>query len=195
MEPMASDLLQQAHQILHDAVAGTPDDGWDRPTPCGQWNVAQVAQHAALDQRLYVASITGGPRPDGDAFAPDGVMTGSPLSYVDSAITASRDAFATVAPDAESVGVPLPPFSVSAPVAFGAAALDAAVHGWDIAVASGQTTGLTDAMARELLDVARQIVEPVREWGAYAAAMDPADGADDVARLLNYLGRRADWTA
>jgi uncharacterized protein (TIGR03086 family) len=190
-----TDLLRQAHQILHDAVAGTPEDGWDRPTPCARWSVAQVAQHAALDQWLYVASITGGPRPEGDAFAPDGAMKGSPLSFVDSAIAASADAFATVAPDAQDVGVPLPPFSVPAPVAFGAAALDAAVHGWDIAVAHGQPTGLTDAMARELIDVARQIVEPVREWGAYAAPIDPADGADDGARLLNYLGRRADWTA
>jgi hypothetical protein len=78
-------------------------------------------------------------------------------------------------------------------LAAGACALDAAVHAWDISVATGQPSPLTPDMSRQLLAVATRIVEPLRAWGAYAAALEPESG-DDVAALLSYLGRRPDWT-
>ncbi|TMR10418.1 TIGR03086 family protein, partial [Nonomuraea turkmeniaca] len=50
-------------------------------------------------------------------------------------------------------------------------------------------------LARPLLTIAREIVEPLRAWGAYAAALAPAQGDDDVAALLRYLGRDPHWSA
>jgi Mycothiol maleylpyruvate isomerase N-terminal domain len=44
-------------------VLGVADNDWDRPTPCDQWNVTQVLQHAAGDQLAYAAAITGGSGP------------------------------------------------------------------------------------------------------------------------------------
>ena len=73
--------------------------------------------------------------------------------------------------------------------AAGAAALDAAIHAWDIAVATGQDSPLTPDLARALTPVAKSIVEPLREYGVYAAALEPQAGADDAAALLGYLGR------
>jgi uncharacterized protein (TIGR03086 family) len=188
------DVLGESHQILRDAVAGAPADSWTLSTPCSEWNVAQVLQHAALDQLLYVSSITGTAKPDGDAFHPSGEVGESPLAFVENALGASSDAFDSVAADAEAVPVPLPPFTVPAWLAVGAAALDAAVHGWDIAVATGQTAQLSKSLAQELLKVAENLVEPLRAWGAYAPAIDPPADADDAARLLYFLGRRPDWT-
>ena len=80
-------------------------------------------------------------------------------------------------------------------LAVGACALDAAVHAWDIAVASGQTSPLTPGLARPLLTVAREIVEPLRPYGAYAPALEAHAADDDAAALLRYLGRHPDWTA
>ena len=40
-----------------------------------------------------------------------------------------------------------------------------------------------------LTPVAKSIVEPLRQYGVYAAAVEPPDGADDAAALLCYLGR------
>ena len=175
-------VLAEAHRILHAAVAGVPAAGWTGASPCADWSVAQVAQHAAMDQLLYASSVGGVAKPEGDAFQPSGEWADDP-------------AFAELAADAENVPVPLPPFAVPAGVAEGAAALDAAVHGWDIAVATGQPNPLTDALARTLLSVASQLVEPLRGWGAYAPAIEPAADADDTTRLLNYLGRRPDRQA
>ena len=76
------------------------------------------------------------------------------------------------------------------------AALDAAIHAWDIAVATGQASPLTPALARALTPVAQGIVEPLRQYGAYAAALAAEAGAGDAAApALCYLGRSPAWAA
>jgi hypothetical protein len=77
--------------------------------------------------------------------------------------------------------------------AAGAAALDAAIHAWDMAVATGQGSPLTPDLARALTPVAKSIVEPLRQYGVYAAEAETPAGADDAAALLCYLGRSPAW--
>ena len=189
---MTNTLLSESHQALRIAVDGIGAEDRDRPTPCDKWTVTQVLQHAAGDQIGYAAAITGGPWPAEDPFAPSGRLDRDPRQFVEEALRASADAWATVDPDATEVPNPLPQGPMPAWLASGACALDAAVHAWDIAVATGQPSPLTPEMARPLLAVAREIVEPLRAWGAYAPALE-ADPADDVAMLLAYLGRRPTW--
>lgn len=188
------DLLDQAYAALRSAVDGIPAGGLSAPTPCDQWNVGQVLQHAAGDQLAYVARLTGGPGPAEDPFAPSGTLAGSPAELLEPALEAAAAAFAKVEPAAAEVAVPLPPFTVPAETAVGAAALDAAVHAWDIAVATGQASPLTPALAAALSPAARELAEPLRGF-AYAPALTPAPGpdADPAGSLLAFLGRRPDW--
>ncbi|TDD38693.1 TIGR03086 family protein [Actinomadura sp. KC06] len=186
-------VLDAAHEALRGAVRDLSDQDLGRPTPCSEWNVAQVVQHAAGDQLAYASCITGEPGPHYDPFEPSGKLDGSPMDFLEPSVSASAAAWATVDRDAESVSVPVPPGSLKPEVGAGAAALDAAVHAWDIAVATGRPSPLTPGLARPLLDVARQIVEPLRQYGAYAAAIEHS-GDDDVAALLRYLGRDPEWT-
>jgi len=74
----------------------------------------------------------------------------------------------------------------------GAAALDAAVHAWDIAVATGQPAPLTADLAAALFPAAQVSADPLRGF-AFAAPL--ATRPDDVAtaRLLRYLGRDPRW--
>ncbi|GIH93426.1 hypothetical protein Psi01_40560 [Planobispora siamensis] len=189
------EILDAAHAALRTAVAGVAGPDWDRATPCEHWTTAQVLQHAAGDQIGFAAAITGGPGPDEDPFAPSGTLTTDPAEIADRAMRASAAAFATVARNADAVPTPVPPHSLPADLAVGACALDAAVHAWDIAVATGQTSPLSPELARALMPTARVIVDPVRAWGAYATALPEAEGDDDVAALLRYLGRDPHWTA
>jgi uncharacterized protein (TIGR03086 family) len=184
-------LLAEAHQALRTVVAGVGPEQWQLPTPCDEWNVTQVLQHAAGDQIGYAAAITGGPLPSEDPFAPSGHLDGDPQTLVEEALQASAAAYATVDPGATAVPNPLPQGPMPARLASGACALDAAVHAWDIAVATGQPSPLTPGMARQLLAVATEIVEPLRQYGVYAPALEAPVG-DDVATLLAYLGRRSD---
>jgi uncharacterized protein (TIGR03086 family) len=184
-------VLDQAHAALRSAVAGVAD--WSSPTPCEGWNVTQVLQHAGGDQLGYAAFITGAAGPDFDPFSPSGFLTGPASAFLEPQLAAAKAAFATVAPDAVSVPTPLPQGALPAPVAVGAAALDAAVHAWDIAVATGQRSPLTPELAEALLPVAKELAEPLRGF-AYAPAL-PASADDDAApALLRYLGRNPQWT-
>jgi uncharacterized protein (TIGR03086 family) len=188
-------ILTGAHRALRSAVLGVAPRDWNRATPCEQWNVTQVLQHAAGDQIAYASAITGAPGPSENPFTPSGQLDDAPLAVADHALHASASAWATIGPDAEDVPNPLPQGPMPAWLAVGACALDAAVHAWDIAVASGQTSPLTPGLARPLMTVAREIVEPLRPYGAYTPALEPHAADDDAAALLRYLGRRPDWTA
>lgn len=181
-------VLDQAHHALRTAAAGVPDDGWGRPTPCELWNVAQVLRHAAGDQLAYVATITGSGGPAENPFEPAGDPPADPQAMLEAALGDSARAFATVPPDARAVPVPLPQGPLPADTAAGAAALDAAVHAWDIAVATGQPSPLSAELAGQLEPAARAIVEPLRGF-AYAPALEPQPGDEADAALLRYLGR------
>jgi uncharacterized protein (TIGR03086 family) len=187
-------ILDLAHTALRATTAPLTTADLDRATPCAEWNVAQVLQHAAGDQLAYVAAITGTGGPADNPFAPSGVLTTTPADLLEPSLTASAAAFASLDP-AGTAPSPLPFGELPAATVAGAAALDAGVHAWDIAVATGQPSPLEDDLAARLLPVARAIVEPLRRYGAYAAASAPREGDGPAAELLRYLGRDPHWTS
>lgn len=184
-------ILDTAHTALRSAVAGVRDDDWSRPTPCDAWSVAQVLQHAAGDQQAYAAVLGEGGFPSYDPFAPSGTLDDEALALLEPPLAAASLAFSKVAADATAVPVPLPQGPLAAPVAVGAAALDAAVHAWDIAVATGQPSPVDAALAARLHEVGGIIVEPLRGF-AYADALPGGDGGA-LETLLRYLGRDPHW--
>ncbi|MFF7258709.1 TIGR03086 family metal-binding protein [Streptomyces sp. NPDC008159] len=190
------DVLDASHKALRTAVRAVPADGWHLPTPCAEWTVTQVFQHAVGDQIGYAAALTGEPGPDFDPFAPSGDLEGvDPAAYLEDALARAAKAWAGVDRDAAEVSVPVPPHKLSPWSGSAACGLDAAVHAWDIAQATGGPSPLTPELARPLLKVAKEIVEPLRPYGAYAAAMPPGEGDDDMTTLLRYLGRDPRWSA
>ena len=186
-------VLDAAHRALRSAVLGVAD--WSAPTPCHLWDVTQVLQHAAGDQLGFASAITGQDGPDFDPFSPSGKLEADPKAFLEAALSASAAAFATVETDAAQVPTPLPQGALPAAIASGAGALDAAVHAWDIAVATGRKSPIGPELAKALLAVAKEIVEPLRPFGAYAPALEEVADGDAVAALLRYLGRDPEWTA
>jgi uncharacterized protein (TIGR03086 family) len=181
-------LLDTSHQALRTVTAGLTEADKDKATPCEKWTVTQVLQHATGDQIGYAAAITGGPWPSEDPFAPSGRLDGDPVAFLETGLSASAAAYTQIGDDDPSVPTPLPQGAMPAWQAAGACALDAAVHAWDIAVATGQRSPLTTPMARDLLEVAAAIVEPLRGF-AYGPSLPAAPGDGDVETLLRYLGR------
>jgi uncharacterized protein (TIGR03086 family) len=186
-------MLREAHEMLRTVVAGVDDGGWASPTPCEQWNVAQVLRHAAGDQLAYVAALTGGGGPDENPFAPSAARPADVRAFLEAALESSAAALAAVRPGATDVSSPLPLGPLPGEIVIGAAALDAAVHAWDIAVATGRPGRLTAGLAERLMPAATAIAEPIRGF-AFAAALDPQPGDDAAARLLRYLGRDPGWS-
>jgi uncharacterized protein (TIGR03086 family) len=201
LRPVWRDVLSTSYTALEDVVAGIGDQQWQLPTPCSEWTVTQVIQHAAGDQLAFAQALGVGIGPAYNPFDPSGAIDGSAATRVREAVEQTAAAWATVGDDTESVPTPLPHGALATPVAAVMAALDAAVHAWDIAIATGQPSPLTDELAGYLLTAARtahpapgsgieaEIVEPLRQWGAYAAVVEGESGDTAVAELLRHLGR------
>ncbi|MFI6925509.1 TIGR03086 family metal-binding protein [Nonomuraea spiralis] len=188
------DVLDASHEALRKAVSGIPADGWHLPTPCSQWSVTKVFKHAVGDQIGFAATLTGGDGPAFNPFDPPAEPGADPSAELEDALTRAAKAWAAVDRDAAEVPTPVPPNTMTPWMGSTACALDAAVHAWDIAMATGQPSPLTPELAGPLLEVAKQIVDPLRPWGAYAEALPDDAAGDEVASLLRYLGRDPRWT-
>ena len=182
-------VISDSLYLLRNAAALITDANREAPTPCSEWNVTQVLQHAAGDQLAWAAATGAGSGPSENPFTPSGRLEGSVDDLTGPALKAARAAWAGIRADDDAVPTPLPHGALPAPTAAGACALDAAVHAWDIAVALGRPGFLPAELAAQLLPAARAVVEPLREYGAYAPAQPPRPGDGPAAELLRYLGR------
>lgn len=193
MTPTAFPHLDAALTALSTVGTDLTEEELAAATPCEEWTVTQVLLHASGDQVGYAATLDGGAFPADDPFTPAEHSSVPVSEVVEAAVARSSQAFAQVDPDGDPIPVPLPGPDLQPQIAAGASALDAAVHAWDVAVATGRPSPLTDEMAEWLMAAAVEIVEPVRAYGMYAAALEPTpeDGAAD--RLLRYLGRDPGW--
>lgn len=183
------EVLEQAHAYLREVVAAVPREAWGGPTPCSEWTVRQVLNHARIDQHAY-ALVLAADRPGEDPFQPADALHGDPVAELDEVLDAVADAYARLSA-AESVPTPLGPLPLS--LAAGAGALDAAVHAWDIAVATGQDRPLAPALAAGLRPAAGHLVPRLREYGVFAPALTPDGPLDEAAALLAFLGRSPRW--
>ncbi|MGY0007810.1 TIGR03086 family metal-binding protein [Micromonospora sp. I033] len=190
---MSFPVLTTALDLLRRATEGVPADRLDDPTPCAAWTVGQVLMHAAGDQHAWAAHVGAGDPPAYNPFDPPRGHDEGVQSVVRSAIEAAAATWARVDPTAGPVRTPLPPVPTMDPqLAAATCALDAAVHAWDVAVATGQPAPLTAELAEQLMPAARATAEPLRGF-AYAAALPTGPGDDPVAALLAYLGRDPHW--
>jgi uncharacterized protein (TIGR03086 family) len=187
-------VLTEALDLLRSAGTASSDD-LSAATPCSQWTVLQVLQHAAGDQLAWAAALGTGSGPAENPFEPSGKLEGNPEDLLAPALAAAATAWAGVAADAGQLPTPLPQGALPAATAAAACALDAAVHAWDIAAGLGRPSPITAELAARLLPAARAIVEPLRAYGAYAPAWPAEPGDDAAAELLRYLGREPGWSA
>jgi uncharacterized protein (TIGR03086 family) len=190
---MTFPVLTTSLGLLRGVASRVSADQLGHPTPCSDWTVAQVLLHAAGDQHAWASSISSSPPPAYNPFTPATQLDGTIDELIEPAIQAATAAWAGIGA-AEQVPTPLPPFPAMPPgLAAGACALDAAIHAWDIAVATGQPAPLSADLAGQLQPAAAATAEPLRGF-AYAAAL-PSQATDDAgAALLRYLGRDPAWT-
>jgi uncharacterized protein (TIGR03086 family) len=170
-------------------VAGVGSDQWGLPTPDEEWDVRELVGHVVVGN-LWAAELAAGrtiaevgDRLDGDVLGADPVT-----AYRESA-TAAAAAFeapgALDAPCAVSYG-PVPGW-----VYAGHRLVDVLVHGWDLAVATGQDTTLDP----DLVDACLELVVPqaamLRATGSFGGDVEIPPDADPQTRLLALLGRPA----
>ncbi|MFC7262876.1 hypothetical protein [Streptomyces lutosisoli] len=79
-------------------------------------------------------------------------------------------------------------------LAAAAGAMDAAVHAWDIAVATGQDAPLDEELAEGIWAAAERLADHLRDsFGVFAAAREVPEGQSRAEALLAFLGRDPHW--
>jgi uncharacterized protein (TIGR03086 family) len=71
--------------------------------------------------------------------------------------------------------------------------METALHGWDVARATGQEFTVDDRTAEALEDVVDNQAEMFRKYQGFADAVEPPDHATTFERALALSGRDPDW--
>jgi len=173
-----------------ERVEAVRPDQLSGPTPCRDWDVAALLAHMIGVDVMFAAALG---QPVTPAAAADGAPSVSGLAkrYRD-ASAASMNGFA--APGALQRVADLPFGDMPGEMALSLALVDAVVHGWDLAAATGQDTGIDDRVAGSLLVAAHaRMTDDLRQpYGAMAVFAEPVivDAESPLGdRLVAYLGR------
>jgi uncharacterized protein (TIGR03086 family) len=167
-------------------VAQVRPDQWTAPTPCDAWDVRALVNHLVAGN-LWAAELAGGKTMEDVGDRLDGDLLGAdPRRAYDESATAAAAAFAAAgALEAPCVSYGPVPGSVYAGHRF----IEVFIHGWDLAVATGQDTTLDPV----LVEACHGVVEPqaalVRASGAFGEHIEPPAASDAQTRLLATLGR------
>ncbi|MGY2065584.1 TIGR03086 family metal-binding protein [Blastococcus sp. SYSU DS0619] len=192
MQTTTLDLGPQTAEVAR-VVAGVRDDQLDDPTPCAGTPVAGLLSHLAgltLAFRLAAekTAFDGGPSAD-PADLPADWRTRLPAQLA--ALAAAWRDPAAWEGEAEVAGVRMP-----AP-AMAAVALDEVlVHGWDLAVATGQDYRPDDAAVRACMEFVGDRSDPADEpEGLFGPPVPVPGDAPAFDRLLGRTGRDPRWRA
>lgn len=182
--PLGVALLERATSYALGVLHLVTPELTRRPTPCTGWNVAALLAHlddslTALRDAVDLGAIELeatrpdlGPRPAATVRDHAGAVLGTWVNAEGShAVTVG--------------GCPLATGLVAA-----AGALELAVHGWDLAVACGDTRPIPPGLASELLELAPLLVTPADRPVRFAPPVAVSSLATPGDRLVAFLGRR-----
>lgn len=173
--------LERALRAASTVVDGIPDDRRDAPSPCADWTVADVVEHVITGNHGVATALDPDlpETPGGDTLA--GRFRNS----------SARAVTAFAAPGALAGTVTVPFGTIPVPVAVGLRTVEALVHGWDVAVGSGQDpAALPEDLAESGIAFTESMfatADRARLPFAPAVPVDPAAPAID--RLAGLLGR------
>lgn len=166
-------------------LVGDLDPGqWELPTPCPDWTVRQLVNHLVLGHRRFAAALTGGtpPAPDAD------LLGGDPASAYASSAEAMLAAFR--ADGALDSPVSIPAGTLPGRVACELRVVEALVHGWDLARATGRTLEFPAELVEESIAFSRVQRERLpADRTPFGPSQPVADDAPPLDRLAALLGR------
>ena len=181
-------LHRRALDATHKIVAGIQPDQRTLPTPDEGWDVRALLNHI-VSGNLWAVELTAGQTIDEVGDRLDGDLLGDdPLGAYDASAQAAAAAFEEAgALDAQcAVSYGPVPGSVYAGHRF----IDVLIHGWDLAIATGQDATLDTALVAACLAVVEPQAGLMQASGSYGSHVDTPADADPQTRLLALLGRR-----
>jgi uncharacterized protein (TIGR03086 family) len=181
--------LPTAIRECADAVAATASgirgDQLGERTPCEKFTVAELLDHLGGTLTSSARAARKEPRPD-EAAASDM----SPASVAESA---SRAAAAWGDPGAYEGTTEFGPGEMPAGFAATVTLEELALHGWDLARATGRTFAISEEAGQATLGAVEQIAEQARIRGSYGPPVPVPADAPAFHRALGASGRNPEW--
>jgi uncharacterized protein (TIGR03086 family) len=185
-------LYAAALSWAHDVVRGVRPGQLDGPTPCTEFDVRTLLAHlvATVDRAAALGKgIDAASTPSFVPAAPDdgwGTAYGDAISAM---WTVWRDGPGS--DDLLDRTVTAPFGTVPGRAAVLAYTSETLVHGWDLAVATGQDAEANPAMARAVLAMMQRFLPAEPRGGRipFAPPVPPRDDAGPTEQLANWCGR------
>lgn len=170
---------EAALAAIQPVLRGLTTDDRPKPTPCDEFTCHDLAEHL-MSGLVHLAGMAGVPA----AEAPEGSLENRVSVLADRAITGWRQV--------DLDGTVPTPDGAAMPASFAATILplELALHGWDLAQASGQQLEMSDELMGYLRELAEVLVPGGRERGSFAEEVEAAPDASPLDRLAAYAGRR-----
>jgi uncharacterized protein (TIGR03086 family) len=186
--------LGPAADQLNTLVKGVEDDQLDSATPCAEYTVRDLLGHIIG----LTAAFANAARKQGSTDAPPGspgdLVTGDWRARIETQLTDLAQAWR----DPAAWDGMTSPGGVEVPAELaGKIALNELVlHGWDLAVATGQPFSCDEASARGSLEFTSLVNSP--EWGAgreglFTEVVEVPEDASPLHRTLGLSGRDPGW--
>ena len=156
------------------------------PTPCREWDLRMLLRHASESLAAIGEGIETG-RVGLDPAAEDGDLAADPARAFRDRAGRLLDAWSGSGHQHQVIEIAGCPLAAS--VMAGAAALEVAIHGWDISQACGQRQPIPRALATGLLAIASVLVPRAGRPPLFAAPVTVSAAAGPSDQLAAFLGR------
>ncbi len=184
-------LLEHAARYAREVIGQVRITDMSRSTPCERWDLLHLLRH--LDESVAAAreAVEHGcvfPEP-----APSAQVDATVVLHVLRSFDRQTGLLLAAWDDARGDRpVAVGSRSVPATVLADTAAVELAVHGWDVATTCGIEDDMAPGLATELLAVARRVL-PWPRWPLFAPEVVPERHAGPEELLVAFLGRRPRW--
>jgi uncharacterized protein (TIGR03086 family) len=177
--------LERSINQTRPIIAATTPDQLGLQTPCTEWKVKDLLNHAIGALVMFRDAADKG-EADFAAMGADHVASGA----ADAFDQASKETLEALRAKGTDGTIKLPFGELPCEFAYQLIADDILVHGWDLATATGQRVAWDQGLAEETLTFARAgLADPAIRGAEFAAPAACPDGADPMTQLAAFLGR------
>jgi uncharacterized protein (TIGR03086 family) len=174
--------------VLHKTgalMSAVPPGSDSQPTPCPDFDVAELVDHLAQWLETFAGSAAGTPPPP---VVDGGSWPNPAVERFRAATEHAVDAFRDGAADRP---LRLMAGEVPGSMVLGMMLMEYLGHGWDLAVATGQRVPFSDGEAEAALAVGRTILAPSFRGPdkSFGPEVPVGEDAPAVDRLIGFLGR------
>ena len=186
--PNPIDAYQGAVKQLTSAMSAVTVNQLNSSTPCVEWTVQSVINHALAVQKFADAVLTGS---EVEYSAMSDVSHPLPAEGAEAALKAITDTTLATLKSIDMSKVVETPFGsmpggqfIMVPIT------DMIIHSWDLAKATGRDTTLDSGLSELGFNVMVNVAEGGRQMGAFGAEVSVPETASFQDRMLGLSGRQ-----